>query len=165
MFVFFPAIHLSLNILQICFHISDILFLISLIKCHKSALSYFSILTLSSEVLGGNGPFVWVLPNHDAASWYKMLPIPVSSPPLFRHMHISFSSHQLACQVQQRSDSGKKLARNCAQSCRSHVENSCGHSSWGQASHEVVRRSRDGRDILPIMQVRSIAPDCQLFSM
>lgn len=76
MFVFFPAIHLSLNILQICFHISDILFLISLIKCHKSALSYFSILTLSSEVLGGNGPFVWVLPNHDSASWYKMLPSP-----------------------------------------------------------------------------------------
>lgn len=56
LFGFFHAMYLSLNILQICFHFSGVLFLISLIKCHETAFSYLSILTLTAEVLRGNGP-------------------------------------------------------------------------------------------------------------
>lgn len=66
--------HLSLNILQIYFHISGIVFLISLIKCCETAFSYLSILILTPEVLGGNGPSCLgaVKPWH--SSCYKMLP-------------------------------------------------------------------------------------------
>lgn len=48
--------------------------------------------------------------------------------PLCRHVHVSLSPCQLASQVQQRGDSGKTLARNCAKSCWSHVENGCNTS-------------------------------------
>lgn len=54
--LFFPAMHLSLSILQLCFHISGILLLISLMKHHETAFSYLSIFTITAEVLRGNGP-------------------------------------------------------------------------------------------------------------
>lgn len=53
---FFPAMHLSLSILQLCFHISGILLLISLMKHNETAFSYLSIFTITAEVLRGNGP-------------------------------------------------------------------------------------------------------------
>jgi len=89
------------------------------------------------------------------------------SPTLCRQMHVSFSPHQLASQEWQRSVAH---GRNCqgtmpwATGAMWRTAVRC-RSSWGQAYSEVAGRSGDGRYVVPVEQVGSVDPDCQLLSV
>lgn len=122
--------------LQLCFHISGIFLLISLMEHHAMAFSYLSIFILNAEVFEGNGPSCLgaIKPQLCLLLQDALLPDsyhPCANTCTYYFLHDS--------QTQQRSCSWKTLAKSQAKGCWRYVKNSC---SWGQTYSEVVWRNK-----------------------